>query len=1657
VLLQIGFMLEEKLALRAVQATKTEGVALQRQPQRWLGSSSSPQRPRQSPRNHHPQQQIDTRTPVSPRGLEAVDEIKTSTRNHLTSARGLTTTHEVGCRALEVSHRVLDGTVRHSDIFVVTEEGVASAGQAEPLSRSAILMTPPESRQQRMGVESVVLTPVKEAPVTLEQLEEAKDRMVLDSLKQLSKGLDAKDACARKVAGRTVATVGVLYSTGNTPKEDAKEANRRHGFLPNPPLVTKRSVLFRQGGEPPPVPLNTPATPRTRAARAMQIEEMVAGSNRRSSTSDGTARTLQPTAPSRPQTGVAGKRSCDDAQVRPHTSSRGMCAPDFSRFAASGGSAKIELERNRRGARSVAQTPLDSRQTSWQSLWSMHPDEIVESAYVAAVGAHRPGVVSIYPSERLGTKSEEGPILQASKLRDFIEQRVRVQSSPGLLNLNNLVVDWTNWTVPDEICLRSDPINGRPKSSRVDVDSPLVQRVMNRSHSSHPALSAVSDGRSTRRIQPYETLSRAESGMDQPCRPRTDNPSNVRQNTIRGRNSVSSLRRPGADKTINHKTINPTTINPTASISSVQADNLRPQTSEGNNRLARASPASRGYAADVRPATSDGRQRVETAVTSHKSTKGWQDIRLTPSGRSAVDLWSDIVSEIDSIADVMSLGTTGVDKFERLGQQESLPSTPQATLDWIGTQNYRHYMNSMEDIVAETSEKDFLLAQDARIRKMLPQYGRRPGWRSKKPSSNAILMSVLKRTAGGILRTASTDTETSESSRSLKEMPNQELHHDPRVIYGSVKEAMEANKERKAQVIVDMENYLEEKMDGIKWGDREAPSSEGGLANLIDSMRRFDAKVPSKIDWIDNDMKPFLKSQMEEKKQQLLLEGRAHAAATMEESKSYISAFYSDSTERFTDNNAFATKNWEGMTRHEIMKHAEFLRELEYIKCKSNDLIERIARENRHSMKKSKQIGETATKEEQREKAKPKIKQVSSSSVVNKGFLRIRVHEADNLPKSESKHTADTYVRCEIRTERNEYARDDKAYVAGTDIVWDSFSPQWRKELEFAVPSGVDDITLHVSIYDVDLAGYGQQAADTWVGYVEIPIFSGGFQSLVAEAETTLWHTLLNADDQKISSNLPSALGRPSTLKLSHKFSRKERMSFSISAHLLQAAYRCHLARTGFRKQQSFIQGYRNSLGKIPEVVLKLEQEHYWEHYTHFCHEENTIALSECKRQFDMQVSFKLVHMYLSFRGVCALSRMFAEIYPPGNLRSLELVHTGINSPGIVALANAIRVGGTALNSLILTGNRITYETNDVAQANHPITNRLGRGLSGCRAVAQVIAEVTTLRRLSFESCKLGNQGLAEIAKALQTNRSVQFLDVSDTNEAQPVAMQTAATELGKMLAENDDLIEFHCHDVGFPGNSALAILGGGSFSKFGLRMNGMLRIVDLSRNNLCRTIYANEALRDFLCSDTCFLEHLDLGYNRMDQHGVLVFADGLIGNKSLHHVILDGNPLGVIGCRTLLSYRGRKTTIGVSTAGLSEEASVSSRRPKSKMQVRQIFEKFDKDHSGAMDVREMQDFLESLSNVDLGTSQSIIDAIDKDNSGAIEFDEFYAWYMKSLGIEDDGDKPLEIRYPCIHMCIFTSIHARAPMYIYTYTHTRMYIYIHTTMHMCKYVSYVQI
>ena len=72
--------------------------------------------------------------------------------------------------------------------------------------------------------------------------------------------------------------------------------------------------------------------------------------------------------------------------------------------------------------------------------------------------------------------------------------------------------------------------------------------------------------------------------------------------------------------------------------------------------------------------------------------------------------------------------------------------------------------------------------------------------------------------------------------------------------------------------------------------------------------------------------------------------------------------------------------------------------------------------------------------------------------------------------------------------------------------------------------------------------------------------------------------------------------------------------------------------------------------------------------------------------------------------------------------------------------------------------------------------------------------------------------------------------------------------------------------------------------------------------------------------------------------------------------------------------------------------------------ELRRIFLKYDEDSSGAWEIEEMEKFLDALAVKDsLGHLKSVFHGIDQDKSGVIEFDEFYNWYMKTLG---PGKKP---------------------------------------------------
>ena len=327
------------------------------------------------------------------------------------------------------------------------------------------------------------------------------------------------------------------------------------------------------------------------------------------------------------------------------------------------------------------------------------------------------------------------------------------------------------------------------------------------------------------------------------------------------------------------------------------------------------------------------------------------------------------------------------------------------------------------------------------------------------------------------------------------------------------------------------------------------------------------------------------------------------------------------------------------------MKHAEFLSELDYVKLKAYDLISRHERETREidMMKSTRRM----SRRETLKKVKPS--QPTTSLASNEGYIRIVVQEADNLPTiSASKKSIDTHVRCELRTENDEYLSGSKHFVADTGIVWDSFSPVWNTELVFPVPNGCRNISVFFSLLDVDLENYGRQQSDSLVGFVEIPIFTDGYQTIVAEEETTQWYELLDNEKERIRSNNGQAMGRFSVLKLTTKFSRRNRISKSTLVHIIQNAYRCHLSRVKFQFQKQQMDGLRNRQTMNPEIVLKLRQEHDWDHYLSICIKENVMPSSKFKKQFQKPESLVLTNSKLSINQVQAISRFLTEVYQHG-------------------------------------------------------------------------------------------------------------------------------------------------------------------------------------------------------------------------------------------------------------------------------------------------------------------------------------------------------------------------------------------------------------------------
>ena len=686
----------------------------------------------------------------------------------------------------------------------------------------------------------------------VEQLEEVSKRIAIAQLHQLSQTLHSKFPRQVKADGlaltsppmpsfnspaRTrapVSKVEVLGSTGKPPAISADQCNTT-SFLPHPPLTSKRSMSASRAGG---VQQNNPQNP----AAQIELNEFIVPRKIAILGQSNTNVADQ----ARPNTGIpANRRSAGAEHIKLKTISR----------------CHRPLTAEHKADSALVAKSTHRPQTSLQSHRPKTADKIVCSALESA---HR-FVPIIYPSERLNTSAKDyskEPILQESKrvseqktCQDLSEQKSTL--SPGPLNLNNLVVDWTDWTVPTEISARRGKI--RPKTSHFFLNSPRQQQGAPRSHSS--SLASLKGNIGTNRLP------------NSSCRDLDHEP---------------------------HQNASQTSLLSTEKV-----------------------------------------QEVDSIEIKGGFCKATDETRS--STRSAEKLWSDIVKETENIQpDIFSDNASGSaclncppfnagHHYEQLqlimecpGQTNSheLRNTagsekqnlvhPLTVCDWIGTKNYHDYMQPVKDLVSTSSEHDLNLEQGARVRKLAYKNTLVGGTITcaacaitRTGSDISSKVANMTRTSGAINRTGS-DIESSQAKLSV------------------VAERAKREKEVKSQqnkVLIDMNKSIFQCFHECKLGDRDAPTSKGGLSELIQAMESYDNdKVPQVIKFMDKDVKEFFKAQMKHENQAILLEGRAHTAATLETSKCYLSAFYVDSADRIVDDSALATHRWDGMTRHEIMK-----------------------------------------------------------------------------------------------------------------------------------------------------------------------------------------------------------------------------------------------------------------------------------------------------------------------------------------------------------------------------------------------------------------------------------------------------------------------------------------------------------------------------------------------------------------------------------------------------------------------------------------------------------------------------------------------------------------------------------------------------------------
>ena len=367
-------------------------------------------------------------------------------------------------------------------------------------------------------------------------------------------------------------------------------------------------------------------------------------------------------------------------------------------------------------------------------------------------------------------------------------------------------------------------------------------------------------------------------------------------------------------------------------------------------------------------------------------------------------------------------------------------------------------------------------------------------------------------------------------------------------------------------------------------------------------------------------------------------------------------------------------------------------------------------------------------------------------------------------------------------------------------------------------------------------------------------------------------------------------------------------------------------------------------------------------------------ALGECLRSFRHLTHLKFRGDLICFEGAVALAEV---IRASRSLTHLCLRNAGIGDLEVLVITNALQSNRTLIH-LSLAQNQI-HDLGAIVLANSLNSNRSLQyvdlsdndvGYSGAQELARILRSNSSLTFLDLSKISsspnigkpvvrldsdfeirqhfvrgelIGAPGASSLARALRSNRSLTYLDVS-FNEigkagaaALAEALQTNCTlshlflcgnaigdsgtaSLGEGLKSNCTLTRLYVTEngIGDLGAEALekAMQSNRSLTHLNLRVN---LIGDLGAAALARALestgiqltHVNLALNEISCvgaealakalESNSSLKALELGSNAIGSSGASSFGKALRSNRTLTHLILTGNSITQCGVAELV------------------------------------------------------------------------------------------------------------------------------------------------------------